>query len=111
MGQGAYCTSTPASKGPRPRPPVLATVATAAARPRHVSGADSMTATVAAPVKKPADSPETMRATNSSGTESTNKKMTELRIAKPAPVSNSGRRPRTSDQPPNISSANSTPAA
>lgn len=29
-----------------------------------------------------------MRATNSSGTESTNKKMTELRIAKPAPVSN-----------------------
>ena len=36
-GCGAYCTRSPASSGPRPRPPMLATVATAAARVRHDS--------------------------------------------------------------------------
>ena len=38
-GCGAYCTSSPASNGPRPNPPMLAMVATAAARVRQLSGA------------------------------------------------------------------------
>ena len=56
-GCGAYCTSSPASSGPAPRPPMLATVATAAARARQFGGAASMTAAVAVPVKMPADKP------------------------------------------------------
>ena len=37
-GSGAYSTSSPASSGPMPRPPMLTTVATAAARVRQLSG-------------------------------------------------------------------------
>ena len=53
---------------PMPRPPMLATVATAAARSRQLGGAASMTAAVAVPVKMPADSPDSTRPTSSSGT-------------------------------------------
>src|SRR3954453_18748540 len=69
-GAGAYSTSNPASSGPMPSPPMLATVATAAALVRHFSGAASMTAAVAVPVKMPAEKPDNTRPTNNIGTES-----------------------------------------
>ena len=110
-GAGAYCTSRPASSGPAPRPPTLATVATAAARFRQCGGAASMTAAVAVPVKMPADSPDNTRPTSSVGTESAARNTTALARANAVPASSIGRRPIASDQRPNASSANSTPPA
>lgn len=67
-GCGAYCTSRPATTGPAPSPPMLATVAPAAACSRRSSGTDSTTAAVAVPVKMPADNPDSSRPTSSNGT-------------------------------------------
>ena len=110
-GAGAYSTSSPAKSGPVPSPPMLATVATAAALVRHFSGAASMTAAVAVPVKMPADSPDKTRPTNSIGTESATRNTAALASANTTPASSTGRRPIASDHRPNANSANSTPPA
>ena len=64
-----------------PSPPMLATVATAAARVRQLGGAASMTAAVAVPVKMPADSPDSTRPTSSIGTESATRNTAALASA------------------------------
>src|SRR5262245_58386732 len=110
-GAGAYWTSRPASRGPMPSPPMLATVATAAALVRQFSGAASMTAAVAVPVKMPADNPDKTRPTNNTGTESATRNTPALATANTTPDSRTGRLPIASDHRPTSSSANSTPAA
>ena len=89
----------------------VATVAIAAARVRHDSGAASMTAAVAVPVKTPADSPDKTRATSNRDTESATGKPLALASANTTPASSTGRLPIASDHLPNASSANSTPPA
>ncbi len=90
---------------------MLATVATAAARPRHFGGAASMTAAVAVPVNKPADRPDSTRPTSISCTESAVRNTAALASAATSPAASIGRLPTASDQRPNASSANSTPPA
>jgi hypothetical protein len=108
-GAGAYCTSSPASNGPKPRPPMFATVATAAARPRQLSGAASMTAAVAVPVAAPADNPDSTRPSSRSSTPVATRNTDALVNAKTIASNNIGRRPTASDQRPNASSAANTP--
>ena len=110
-GAGAYSTRNPANSGPMPRPPILATVATAAALVRQFGGAASMTAAVAVPVKIPAESPDSTRPTSSTGTESAIRKTTALANAATTPATSIGRLPIASDQRPNTRSANNTPPA
>ena len=90
---------------------MLATVATAAALLRHDSGAASITAAVAVPVKMPADNPDRNRPISSSGIEWAIRNTAALVSAHTAPASSIGRRPTTSLQRPNTSRANSTPTA
>jgi len=97
--------------GPVPSPPMLATVATAAALVRQFSGAASMTAAVAVPVKMPADSPDKTRPTNNIDTEWATRNTAALATANTTPASNTGRRPIASDHRPNANNANSTPPA
>ena len=110
-GAGAYCTSSPATNGPRPSPPMLATVAIAAERPRQLGGAASITATVAVPVATPADNPDSTRPTSRSSTPVAARNAMALPIANAVARNNIGRRPTASDQRPNTSSAASTPPA
>lgn len=90
---------------------MLATVATAGARPRQAGGAASTTAAVAVPVNSPADRPESTRPASSTGTESANRNTTALAIANTTPASSTGRRPTVSDHRPNASNPTSTPPA
>ena len=62
VGCGAYWANSPATSGPRPRPPMFAAVATSDARRPAGAGISSVSAAVAVPVIRPADSPETIRA-------------------------------------------------
>ncbi len=110
-GAGAYWASTPASTGPAPRPPILATVATAGARSRQLGGAASMMAAVPVPVNSPADKPDSTRPTSSTGTESAPRNTAALASAHAVPASSIGRRPTASDHRPNTNSATSTPPA
>src|SRR5689334_17735935 len=110
-GSGAYCTSRPASSEPRPRPPTLAMVATAAALVRQDDGAASITAAVPVPAKMPADNPDSARPTNSSGTELAMRNTTALASAATTPTSSMGLRPTASDQLPKTTSVTSTPPA
>jgi hypothetical protein len=65
VGWGAYCANSPAMRGPRPRPPMFAAVAASEARrPGH----SSVSAAVAVPVIRPADTPDTTRPTASAAT-------------------------------------------
>ena len=70
-----------------------------------------MTAAVAVPVNNPADSPESTRATSSTGTESAARNTAALATAHAVPANSIGRRPTASDHRPNTSSAASTPPA
>src|SRR5690242_17088732 len=110
-GCGAYCASRPASSGPVPRPPMVAIVATVAARECQRGGAASMMAAVAVPVNRPADNPDSTRPTSSCGTESAIRNTTALASAATTPASSTGRLPTASDHRPNTSSANSMPPA
>ena len=62
-GSGAHCASKPERSVPAPRPPRFANTATKLASRRRPAGARSMMYAVAVPVKIPAESPETTRAT------------------------------------------------
>ena len=110
-GEPAHCERIPASSGPQPRPAMFASVATSVARPRRSGGARSTRVAVAVPVKMPAESPERMRPTSSSGRPLAVKKQTALRADSPRPGSSSRLRPTSSDRRPKRSSAAITPAA
>ncbi len=110
-GAGAYCTSSPARIGPALSPPMLAMVATAGARLCQVDGAASMTAAVAVPVNRPADSPDSTRPTSSCATVSAVRKTSALTRAHAVPANSTGRRPIASDQLPKSSSDANTPVA
>ena len=60
---GAYWANSPATSGPRPRPPMFAAVAASDAR--RSPGLSSVSAAVAVPVTRPADSPDRTRPTAS----------------------------------------------
>ena len=90
---------------------MLATVAIAAARPRHCSGAASITAAVAVPVATPADSPDSSLPSSRSSTPVAAKNATALPSANIVASNNIGRRPTASDHRPNTSSTASTPNA
>ena len=70
-----------------------------------------MTAAVAVPVNRPADSPDSNRPASSTGTESAARNTTALPSAHSVPASSTGRRPMASDQLPKTTNANSTPPA
>src|ERR1700758_1982276 len=110
-GAGAYCTRNPASSGPKPRPPMLATVATAGARACQPGGAASITAAVAVPVAAPADRPDSSRPSKRSSTPVATRNTPSLPNAKAMASSKIGLRPTASDQRPNARSAASTPTA
>ncbi len=90
---------------------MLAAVAANEARPRRWRGASSITATVAVPVKSPAENPESTRPAKSSGSPPSKRKQSALAAAHPSPASSTGRRPSTSETPPATVSTAITPAA
>src|SRR5882757_3727118 len=110
-GDPAHCDTAPANRGPQPRPPMFATVATNVARARRLGGVRSTRVAVAVPVKMPADSPDRTRPAISRGSPSAIKKVTALSAANASPASSSGRRPSWSDSRPNKNSDALTPAA
>ena len=58
VGCGPNWAKSPAMSGPRPRPPMFTTVATSDARRLAEAGTSSVSAAVAVPVIRPADSPD-----------------------------------------------------
>lgn len=90
---------------------MLAAVATNVARDAPPSGASSITYTVAAPVKRPADSPENNRPTYSQPSPVAHRKQTALAAANPRPHSSTGRLPTASETLPVSSSTAMTPKA
>ena len=111
VGYGANSVITPATSGPRPKPPMLAAVAIAGAIRRRAAGAASMTATVAVLVKMPAENPETRRPTNKISTLPPIRNKTALASDKATPAKSIGRRPIVSENCPTPMSAAMTPTA
>ena len=64
-GAGAYCARNPASSGPNPSPPAVATVETNAALRRSPCGSSSVSVAVSGPVAAPIATPCRMRPANS----------------------------------------------
>jgi len=96
---------------PRPSPPILAAVATKVLMRLARSGASSRTATVAVPVKMPAETPETARARRIAVSPSACQKRRSLTSEARRPARSIGRRPSWSDQRPTPISAAMTPKA
>ena len=61
VGSDEYCASSPAIRGPRPRPPMLAVVETSERAEPEPDRAVSVSAAVAVPVINPADRPDSTR--------------------------------------------------
>ena len=92
-GQGRYWERAPANIGPRPSPPMFAAVAKKVAFSRQWGGASSMTATVAVPVKIPADSPDSTRPVRIIARPSACKNTRSLMMEQARPANSRGRRP------------------
>jgi hypothetical protein len=111
VGSGAYWDSSPASSGPRARPPRLAADETSDARRPAPGRAVSVSAAVAVPVISPADRPESTRPTNSQPTFGARMNVTALTMLRQIAAASTGRRPTWSDERPASSSAVSTATA
>lgn len=90
---------------------MLAAVATSVAREAPPYGANSITYAVAAPVNRPADSPDSSRPTYSQSSPVAHRKQTALAAANPRPHSSTGRLPTASEALPASSSTPMTPKA
>lgn len=90
---------------------MLAAVATNVAREAPPYGANSITYAVAAPVNRPADSPESSRPAYSQPSAVAHRKQTALAAENPRPHSSTGRLPTASEAFPVSSSTPMTPKA
>ena len=91
VGCGAYCANSPATRGPRPSPPMFAAVAASEARRPAVHS--SVSAAVAVPVIRPADSPDRTRPTPSAATSPARMITTVLTALRPSATASTGLRP------------------
>ena len=111
VGWGKYCANRPAMSGPRPSPPVLATVATMDARRGFADPNMSVSAAVAVPVIRPAEKPDRTRPKKSHPTAVAMMNTTVLRALNARAAPSTGLRPTWSDACPAKTRAASTPAA
>jgi hypothetical protein len=111
VGCGAYWANSPATRGPSPRPPMFAAVATSDARRLAEAGISSVSVAVAVPVIRPADSPDTIRAAMSAPTSGARMNTTVLSALAARATAMTGLRPAWSEDRPASSKVVSTAAA